>query len=469
MFKSHVQDQGELFPPRVGELIPDDDLCRVVSEVVDRLDLAAFAANYSPLGQHAYSPRTMLKLLYFGYAQGVRSSRAIEDKVLFDVRYRWLAGTDRPGKSAIAEFRTRNLQAIEDAFTQVVLLCRGLGMVSFGHWAIDGSRIKANAGKNALRGRESIEAELEALRKQIRQALAEAEAADADEPDDDPPLPPDVRRKQDRERRLQQAMDELKQRPDLKRTNTTDPDAPLMKRKGGGFEPGYSPQLTVDADSQVVLAADVCTDQNDYMQLIPQLDQAQAALGEPPAALSADTGYATGSNAAELAGRGIIGYIPPKQDTNRPDGVFQRTDFHYESEHDRFVCPAGKALPHRQTKIKPRATGGHEARVYTCTECAGCELAPRCLKPGARTRSIEVSAHDGILAAMRERLSTPAGQAAYAKRKQSVEPVFGTVKWVMGFRSFLLRGLRKVKCEWRLATTAFNIRKIHTSSKLSQA
>jgi transposase len=468
MFKSHVQDQGELFPPRIGELIPDDDLCRVVSEVVNHLDLTAFAANYSPLGQHAYSPRTMLKLLYFGYAQGVRSSRAIEDKVLFDVRYRWLAGADRPCKSVIAEFRTRNLAAIEDSFIQVVLLCRKLGMVRFGHWAIDGSRIKANAGKNALRRRESIEAELATLREQIRQAMAEAEAADADDPDDEPPLPPDIRHKQDRERRLQQAMDELNQRSDLKRANTTDPDAPLMKRKGGGFEPGYSPQLTVDADSQVVLAADVCTDQTDYAQLIPQLDQAQSALGQPPAELSADTGYATGPNMAAVADRGITGYIPPNQDTNRPEGVFQRTDFRYEPEQDRFVCPAGKPLPYTRTRTKPRATGGHEARVYKCTECAGCEFATRCLKPGAKTRSIEVSAHDGVLTAMRERLSTQAGREAYAKRKQSVEPVFGTVKWVMGFRSFLLRGLQKVKGEWRIATTAFNIRKIHTSGKLTQ-
>ncbi len=132
-----------------------------------------------------------------------------------------------------------------------MLLCRELGWVRFGHWAIDGSRIKANASKNAMRRRESIQAELAALREQIRQVLAEAEAAD------------------------------------------------------------------------------VCTDQTDYAQLIPQLDQAQSALGQP-AELSADTGYATGPNLAAVADRGITGYIPPQLATIRPEVVFRRTDFRYE-------------------------------------------------------------------------------------------------------------------------------------------
>jgi transposase len=468
VFKPHVQDQGELFPPRLGELIPDDDLCRVVSEVVDRLDLSAFAGNYSVLGQNAYSPRTMLKLLFFGYAQGVRASRGIEDKVQFDVRYRWLAGEDRPAKSAIADFRNRNLEQIEELFVQVVMLCRKLGMIRFGHWSIDGTKLKANAGKNALRKAQSIEQELAELRALIRQALADAAAADAQDEDDDPPLPPLIRRKQERQQRLEQALKSLRDNPERKRANTTDPDAPLMKRKGGGYEPSYNPQLTVDVDSQVVLAADVCTDQTDYRQLAPQLDQAAANVGGKPARASADTGYASGDNLAAVEQRGIEGYIPPREETRKQPDAFRREDFRYEPERDCYICPAGREMPYLQTKIRTTATGSHKSRKYLCHQCAGCELAPRCLTKGTTTRSFEVSEHEPLYEAMRRRLSTPQGKAIYARRKQSVEPVIGVAKWVMGFRSFLLRGEKKARSEWRMALTAFNIRKIWSSGNLPQ-
>jgi transposase len=466
LFKPHVQDQGELFPPRVGELIPDDDLCRVVSEVVDRLDLSSFALNYSPLGQNAYSPNTMLKLLFYGYSIGVRSSRAIEDKACFEVRFRWLAGNDRPHKSAIADFRNRNLARIEELFVQVILLCRELGMVKFGHWAIDGTKLKANAGKNAMRKRESIDEELAGLRRQIRDALAEAKAADDDEDDDEPLLPPSIRRKQERQQRLEQALKALQNNPERKRANTTDPDAPLMKRKGGGYEPCYNPQLTVDVDSQVVLAADVCTDQNDACQLVPQLDQAAANAGGKPACVSADTGYASGNNLAAVKQRGIQGYIPPREESVQQPGGFKREDFRYEPERDRFICPAGKEMTYRQTKIRHTATGSYQSRKYLCRACEGCQQAPRCLAKGAKYRSMELSEHEPLFQTMRERLSTPEGKAIYDKRKQSVEPAIGVAKWTMGVRSFLLRGVKKARSEWRLTLTAFNIRKIWSSGKL---
>jgi transposase len=345
MFKPHVQGQDLLFPPRIGDLIPQDELCRVVSEAVDRLELSGFSANYSPLGQRAVSPHTLLKLLLYGYAQGVRSSRALEGRASYDVRYMWLAGEDRPSKSTIAEFRRRNLSQLEEVFVQVVRLCAQLGMLRFGHWSIDGSKVKANAAKGARRKQQAIEAELIPLREEIRKALAEAEAADRQD-DEEPRLPPSLRRKQDREQRLEQALERLKQDPRRKRANTTDPDAPTMKRKGGGFEPSYNTQLTVDADSQVVVAADVSDAHTDGAQLIPQLDQAiENARGKPEEA-SADAGYGNGLNLQQLEQREVTGYIPPLEDTNRRKSTgeppLQRQDFRYEPEQDRFICPAAR-------------------------------------------------------------------------------------------------------------------------------
>jgi transposase len=462
VFKPHVQDQGELFPPRVGELIPDDDLVRVVSEVVDQLDLTAFAHNYSHLGQNAFNPRTMLKLTLYGYAVGVRSSREIAAAIQDRVRFMWIAGKDKPGKSAIADFRKRNAGCIEDVFIQIVLICSRLGMVKFGLWSIDGTKLKANAGKNGLRTKEAMDEELTRLRAEIRAAIAEAEQAD-NEPDDEPPLPPPIRRKQDREKRLDQALKAIQDNPNAgpkTKANTTDPDAKLMQRKGGGFEPSYSPQITVDSESQVVLAADVCTDTTDYQQLTPQIDQAISNTGGKPEAVAADAGYYSGPNLAAVKERGIEGYIAEQADTNRGKDQFRREDFQYDEATDSFICPAGKTLLRGQKKLKKRKSGHYRAQVYKCHECAGCELAPRCLKDKAKSRSIEVSEHEGVLTEMHERLLTEQGKAALAQRRQSVEPVYGTQKTVMRFREFLLRGLEYVRAEFKLAMTAFNLRKI---------
>jgi transposase len=462
VFKPHVQDQGELFPPRVGDLIPDDDLVRVVSEVVDQLDLTAFAHNYSHLGQNAFNPRTMLKLTLYGYAVGVRSSREIAAAIQDRVRFMWIAGNDKPGKSAIADFRKRNAGCIEDIFIQVVLICSQLGMVKFGLWSIDGTKLKANAGKNGLRTKDAMEEEITRLRAEIRAAMEEAEQAD-DEPDDEPPLPPSIRRKQDREKRLEQALKTTEDNPKASpktKANTTDPDAKLMQRKGGGFEPAYSPQITVDSESQVVLAADVCTDTTDVLQLIPQIDQAISNTGGKPDAVAADAGYYSGPNLAAVKERDIAGYVAEKLDTNRKQGQFKREDFQYDEATDSFICPAGKTLSRGQIKTKQRKSGNFKAQVYKCNECAGCELASRCLKKKAKSRSIEVSEHEGVMKELHERLLTEQGKAALAQRRQSVEPVYGVQKTVMRFREFLLRGLKYVRAEFKLAMTAFNLRKI---------
>lgn len=456
VFKPHVQDQGEMFPPRVGELIEPDALCRVISEAVDQIDLGAFEANYSPLGRNAFSPHTMLKLLFFGYATGVRSSRQLARNAAKDVEFMWLAGNDRPCKTAIADFRNHNLSLIEDLFVQVVHLCGELGMTRCGQWAIDSSRMKANAGKGKHKGRQAVENDLAKIRTQIAQALQEAARADHDDDEDDH-LPPGLRTKEERARRLEEAKARLKDKPATARVNTTDPDAPMMKRKGGGFEPAYSPQITVDAQSQVVLAGDLVTDQNDCHQLVPQVEQAMRNTMRTPAQVLADSGYATGTNVRAMEERGINPLIPPKPDSNRTAGQFTRLDFLYEAEQDCFICPAGKTLGFRQIKHLPQ---GHDARRYTCHDCAGCELAARCLKPGARTRSLDVSGHDQRWQRMRERLQTDEGRRDFARRKQSVEPVYGVLKEQMGFRQFLLRGIKKAKAELRLALTAFNIRKL---------
>lgn len=472
-FKPYVQDQGVLFPSHVGDLIPQDHLARVVSEVVEKLDCSKIEERYSDLGRDAYHPRLLLKLLLYGYATGTRSSRAIAKACREVVVFMWLAAGQTPDFRTISDFRKNHLAAIQDLFVQVVRLCKELGLVKVGHWSIDGTKVKANAGRDNSVSKETIEGELTKLREEIAGALQDAanvdQAEDAlhgeDQRGDE--LPKEVRSKEERAKRLQKALEKLKENPERKMANRTDPDAPMMKRKGGGFEPSFNPQITVDADSQVIVASDVTDAQADNAELLPQVDQATKNVGAPPLEISADAGYTSGPTLQAMETRQIPAYIPQNEnpDSHEPtpseagERRFTRADFQYDSETDTMTCPAGETLEYSQTKTRECADS-YEVRIYKRNGCEACPLATRCLKPGSKTRSVHLSPFEGVQTAAKQRLSTPEGKAAYAKRKQTVEPVFGVMKAVMGFRYFLLRGLDAVRGEWDLAAAAFNVRKI---------
>lgn len=471
--KPYEQDQGLMFPPHLGDLVPEDHLVRVVNEVVERLDCSAIDSTYSLLGRNAYHPRLLLKLLFFGYATGTRSSRAIARSICEVVPYMWLSGGQRPDFRTISDFRKNHLAAIQDLFIQVVRLCGEIGLVKVGHWSIDGTKVKANAGIGNSVTRETIESELAKLREEIGRSLEDGGKEDAaedvlygtDQRGDE--LPKEARRKAERAERLEKALKTLNEHKEREKANRTDPDAAVMKRKGGGFEPSYNPQITVDADSQVIVAADATDAQADNAQLLPQVNQAIENIRAKPQEVSADAGYTAGPVLQELENRHITPYIPQNENLEQKEPNetevcqrrFTRADFRYDAEADVFVCPAGETLEYSQIKKRQQA-GSYEVKVYKREGCEGCPLAARCLKPGSKTRSVELSPFENVQCRMKERLGTPEGKATYAKRKRTVEPVFGVMKAVMGFRYFLLRGLEAVRGEWRLAATAFNIRKL---------
>ena len=474
-FKSCEQDEGMLFPAHLGDLIGEDHLARAVSEVVDKLDIRAITGTYSDLGQKAYHPRMMLKLLYYGYASGVRSSRMIAKGIKETIPFMWLAGRRQPDFRTISDFRKNHIDKINGLFVQIVRICCGMGMVKSGHWSIDGTKVKANASKSNWVEREAVEKELERVRGEIDKALAEAEAIDAAEDEllgEDNPgeaLPEEIRKKKDRAKRLDEVLRKLNEEPKRKKINRTDVDAPLMKRKGGGFEPSYNSQATVDADSQVIVGEDVTDEPTDNAQLIGQLDEAISNVEAKPDGVLADAGYTGVPNLEQLEEREVEGFVPQQSNPDKREkksgddeapAKFERIDFEYDSESDSYRCPAGETLEFSHTKKKKQACGVNVIRVYKRFGCEGCRFASRCLKRNPRGRSVERPAREDLVIAMSDRLGSDRGKTAYAKRKESVEPVFGVMKAVMRFREFLLRGLENVRGEWSLACGAFNMRKI---------
>ncbi len=458
--RPYDQGQNMMFPPNVQDFINDDDLCRVIDDVAEMLDLSCLYRNVSKEGNKAYHPKMMLKILFYAYTNHIFSSRKIARAVGENIAFIFLAAWQRPDFRTINAFRKNNAGAINDLFVQLVRLCQELNMVKLGHVSIDGSKFKANAADRQSYDQKRID-------KQIKRLLDQADQIDRDEDEQygcqnsGDELPEDVADRKKRIEKLKQIQKNLAQQGKEK-INATDPDAAFMKTTAG-IKTSYNAQACVDEKCQVIIAADVTNQANDREQLIPMIDQAQENTDSKVNIVTADAGYGNAGNLERLESYNTVdAYIPDDTYQSRSNGKqaseFDKEHFIYHPDEDVFVCPAGKTLLFWYAKHSKR---DGDYRVYRCDQCLQCAHFGRCTK-SPKGRSIWRRQVDEKVKAMRAKLDTPEGKKIYAKRKHIVEPVFARIKCSMGFKRFHLRGLAKVNLEYLLVAIGHNLKKIAT-------
>src|SRR5664280_1411367 len=331
-FRPYDQDTLILMPPSVRDWVAPDSLPAFVSDLVDDLDLAPFLAVHDePRGMPPYHPALMLKVLLFGYCNGVTSSRRLEERLHSDVRFMYLAGQARPGHKAIGEFRRRHLAAFTALFLQSLQLCQRAGLVKLGRVALDGTKVKANASKHKAMSYAKMPEREAALEAEVARILAEAEATDRAEDalygearGDE--LPEALRTREGRLRAIRAARAEMEAdarartgnpeavpEPKAQR-NFTDPDSRIMLSKPDGFIYGYNAGAVVDEAHQIIVATALTTDATDSRSLPDLVDQVEANTGRRPKRLLADAGYLSEDNLKALETRGIDAYIAVKRD-----------------------------------------------------------------------------------------------------------------------------------------------------------
>lgn len=465
------------------DLVPQNDLARVVHEVVERLDIAKIIKAIKDRkkkslyrGGDAYHPRLLLKILFYGYCTGTFSSRQLAAQTRTLIPMMWLAGTERPNFRTISDFRKDHREAIADLFGQFLELGQALGMVKMGHVAVDGSKLKANASKHKAMSAERLQKKIPETREQVEKLLQQAEAADAAEDAEHGDregneLPSELQDKQARLARMEAALAELQKRvddetgkadspiPEKKQINFTDSESRIMSTRQGETIQGYNGQIAVDADSHLIVGATLCNNADDKNQLVPTLDAVEAQAGAKPKKVSADAGYFTGDNIAELAEREIDGYIAAgregKSDSEKPYG---KSQFQYDSERDIYRCPQGHELP---LKTVHHTTDGHTEWIYTnAAVCQNCPVRQLCTKATKGGRMITRDNQEPLRQQMREKVRSAAGAEVYKRRKAIVEPVWGQIKRVMGFRQVSMRGLAAVRDEFLMVCGAYNLRTI---------
>lgn len=420
-FRPYDPDQMLLMPPSLADWVPQGHLARMVGDLVETLDLSAIEEAYeTPRGYPPYHPRLMVKLLLYGYATGVYSSRRIARALSDSVAFRFLAAGNEPDFRTINEFRRRHLQVLSGLFDQVLQICAEAGLVKLGRVAIDGTKVKANASKHKAMSYGRMKTREGEIKRLVREMLEEAERIDEEEDrlygkdrrGDE--LPEELARAETRLKKIQEAKAIVEARarakaarqgkdpddttpPDKSQSNFTDPDSSIQKTPDG-FIQGYNAQVAVDDEFQIIVSQHVTAAGPDVQELVPAVERIDKTLGRTPAAVLADAGYWSDCNVRALEQRGIEAYIATQR-----------------MKHTDVVEPAPRGRP-----------------------------------PATLTRR----------QAMARKLRTVKGRRIYAKRKVTAEPVIGQIKQARGFRQFLLRGLGKTSGEWALVCTAHNMLKL---------
>ena len=481
-FKEYNQKQSWLIPPNIEDEIPKGDICRVIDEAVESIDLTCIESKFKEEGNPAYHPRMMLKIILYSYAKGIYGSRKIAQELESNIFYWYLSGKQKPDFRTTCLFRARHANELKNVFREIVRLCLKLGVAKLLTVAIDGTKIKANASKDKIRSREWIAERLKEESAAIDQALEKARLTDeeedrlfgADKRGDE--LPEELRDPVKRREKLRRIKEEMDKENKLL-INETDHDAKLM-RSHGGFLLGYNCQAVADGENQVILAANVCTEGHDQHQLKENVEEMKTAYGDKPQTLLADAGYFCGENLRYLKEEGIYGLIPNKsiknitQETDAipPDHLrFKKEQFKYVDDKDVYVCPEGEELRKcAAEEIFVRKSGATiKARRYQCHDCLNCKSRIICCRSKSM-RSIRRYDDELLRQEMIGRIKSKEGAALYRQRFTTAEPIFGNIKHNMGFRSFNLRGLFKTRGEFFLITMVHNLKKIKNHLRMTE-
>lgn len=444
-FKATNRNQPFLMPPSIQEWLPQRHLARFIVDTVEILNLNDIYKEYTKGGKEAYDPKALLCLLFYGYATGVFSSRKIEQATYDSIAFRYISANTHPDHDTIANFRKCFLPQISDLFVQILSIAQEAGLLKVGKVSLDGTKVKANASKHKALSYKYIKKLQSQLEAEVESLLKKAQEADNSKSDDGLNIPEEIERREDRLKVIKEAKEKIEARAkerydkeskayqekmdkreakekltgkktggrkpkapvdtpqDKDQVNLTDEESRIMPTSGGGFEQCYNAQASADHDSRLILHAHVTQNSNDKQEIIPTMKwyEKHPSL-KPSTALNADAGYFSEDNIKACESNGLTPYISfGKEQHNQPlEERFKEAD----------------PLPPDPTSVEK----------------------------------------------MKHRLQTIEGKAIYAERKSVIEPIFGIIKHIMGFRQFMLRGFKKAQGEWSLVCMAYNLKRLHT-------
>jgi len=502
-FKHTNNSQGQFMVVNLNEQLVLGSFEWTINYLINKMDISLFEQNYSndEKGAAAYSPRVLLKAILYCYSRGILSSRRIEKACKDNIVVKALAEDCEPDHDTIASFISINSEAITDLFSQVLLKCSELKLITGEMFAIDGCKLPSNASKEwsgKLSDLRKKKADLEKLLNKIlfqHQELDRNENAKKIQKPFEKTLGDDSERRERHVRRIEEKLKKIngflstaepKPGPSGQEVQTNITDSESARIKGPhGFIQGYNGIAIADSGNQVIVAAEAIgsgAESGCFPEMLDKLEtNMQKASGKKKplknSLVLGDTGYFSEENLQEAAKRNIEVLIPDQQFRKR-DPVFDDRkkykdtnvkkyysieDFQYNEEDDSFTCPAGKKLVYKcDIEFKSRGTRGKQYRLKKSV-CSVCPLKGQCIsrKSGkGEFRALFILQQkykENLSEKMRKKIDDPAYRELYSRRMQIIEPVFANITFFKGMNRFTYRSLTKVNTQWQLYAIVHNI------------
>lgn len=496
-----------LFPQRIDKDISENDPVRLISSIVDGLDLSSIRKLYKGLGRNPYDPKMLLKVIIYAYMNNIYSCRRIEKALKRDIHFIWLAGYEQPDFITINRFRNRVKYEINTVFTQLVLLLSAKGLVTLDVEYIDGTKIESKSNRYTFVWRKTVEKnraklmeKIKMLLSQVDDAIAQDKAATEDAVSFTPetlteiadelrrclseqPAPTGreekkaVRARQKQVRQIEQMRDKLSEYDSHLETlggrnsySKTDPDATFMRMKedamnNGQTKPGYN--LQIATENQFITDFGFFHNPTDTLTMIPFLNSFRERYGRFAREACADSGYGSEENYSFMETNSMEAYVKynyfhKEQKRAFRNDIFRLENLYYNADEDYFVCPMGQHME-RVSMRHGRTDSGYrtESVVYRAGNCEGCPLRWGCYKRRQGNREIEVNHRlMEYKRKARERLTSEKGLKYRSKRPIEPEAVFGQMKYNMGYKRFRHFGKDKISMDFAFFAIAFNLKKM---------
>ena len=508
VFKSYVMGQPSLLPADLEELIPEDHLVRTVHEAIEQIDLSILYQQYEGGGTSSYHPKKMLKVLVYGYAEKLYSSRRIAKALRENVNFMWLSGQSRPDFRTINRFRGEVMKdIIGEVFASVLELLIEQGHVKLEDYFVDGSKLEANARRHSAVWAKNTKRYKEQAQKKIRELWEEIERVNEAEQEEygDQDLPEMGEEAEIDSQRLKEKIDvlneRLRKRPQDKTLKSavrkmekdylprlekyeeqeeklagrnsyskTDEDATFMRMKEDQRNPKAWPKpaynVQLGTENQFIVGFSVHQQASDTSCLKPHLQEVERQLGRLPENWVGDAAYGSEENLVYAEEKQCNAYLkyPTFHREGKPkyrDDPFRAENFTYTPESNCFTCPNDRRLSFDHDYIKETKSGfPTHIHLFACHDCSACPFKEQCTRSEGN-RHLHVNWNYWRLKdAARQRLTSEKGVKLRSRRGWEVEGVFGHIKYNRDFHRFMLRGLQKVRTELGLISLAHNFIKL---------
>ncbi len=451
------KNQNWLLPLSIKDMIPKDHICFMVEEFVESLDFSNFDMIYDGAGHPAYHPKIIMKILIQGMLCKVRSSRKLAGASRENFVFMYLAEKVNPNFRTISRFRKDNPEFVKSAFKKTVELANKSKLIDLSFISIDGSMLKAYAGKKRYFDKKGLDKLDKAIDKMVEDDIKIDEIEEQIFGDKEEGLTGiderdlrrivrDYKKSEDKKKikkKIKKAKNEL-EKYSLKKVSISDPESRMMQNKKGFSELSYNTQISVSRN-QIILSNDLCQDKHDAHQFIPQIKNVKENIKLKKATkVALDCGYSDGKNIKFAEDNKIDLYVPSRSQAQELEGKEQTLNhdaYEYDAKKDELIV--GK--PRFYFKGVYARKSGKKIIMYYNDELKKNKDVPFFFRERLR---------------MRDKMEKPESKKVYGTRKITVEPVYGNIKENLGFRGFLLRGIKSAKIELNLACIAHNLQKI---------